>query len=50
MAKGELAAIGRTPELLGVIAKYGDPAMDFIWRNKVVLAGGARLDRVPGQS
>jgi hypothetical protein len=43
MAEGELAAIGRAPELLGVISKYGDPAMDFIWRNKGVLAGGAAL-------
>jgi hypothetical protein len=43
MANGELAAIGRTPELLSVIARYGDPAMDFIWRHKGVLAGGAAL-------
>ncbi len=43
MADGELAGIGRTEELLGVVAKYGDPAMDFIWRNKEVRAGGARL-------
>ena len=43
MADGELAAIGRTPELLAVIARYGDPAMDFIWRHKAVLAGGVAL-------
>jgi hypothetical protein len=43
MANGELAAIGHTPEVLGVITKYGDPAMDFIWRHKTVLAGGAAL-------
>jgi hypothetical protein len=43
LAKGELAAMGHTPELLGVIGKYGDPAMDFIWRHKGVLAGGAAL-------
>lgn len=43
MAKGELPAMGHTPELLGVIGKYGDPAMDFIWRHKAVLAGGAAL-------
>jgi hypothetical protein len=35
---GELAKIGRTPELLGVVAKRGDGAMDFIWRNKGALA------------
>ncbi len=43
MADGELANVGRAEELLGVVAKYGDPAMDFIWRNKGVLAGGAAL-------
>jgi hypothetical protein len=32
-----------TPEMLGVIGKYGDPAMDFIWRNKGTLAGSAAL-------
>jgi hypothetical protein len=31
---GELARIGRTGELLGVIAQYGDRACDWIWRNK----------------
>lgn len=40
---GQLAKIGRTPELLDVIAKYGDPAMDFIWRNKGALTVGAAL-------
>jgi hypothetical protein len=34
---GQLAKIGRTPELLGVIGKYGDDAADFIWRNKGAL-------------
>jgi hypothetical protein len=43
MAEGELAGIGRTPELLSVIAKHGDPAMEFVWRHKGVLAGGAAL-------
>jgi hypothetical protein len=43
MADGELARIGRTEELLGVVAKYGDPAMDFIWRNKGSLAVGTTL-------
>jgi hypothetical protein len=40
---GELATIGRTPEVLGVLAKYGDPAMDFVWRHKGVLASGVVL-------
>src|SRR6185437_3010947 len=43
MAGDELTAIGRTPELLAVIARHGDTAMDFIWRNKGVLAGSAAL-------
>lgn len=34
---GELTRIGRSDEVLGVIGKYGDPAMDFIWRNKGAL-------------
>jgi hypothetical protein len=40
---GELAALGRTPEVMGVIARYGDPAMDFVWRNKGALAVGTTL-------
>jgi len=40
---GELAAIGRTPDLMGVITKHGDKACDFIYRNRAVLAGGAAL-------
>lgn len=35
---GELAKIGRTSEVMTVIARYGDEAMDFIWRNKAALA------------
>lgn len=35
---GELARIGRSDELLGVVGKYGDGAMDFIWKNKGALA------------
>lgn len=34
---GEVAAI-RDPAMLDVIARYGDRAMDFIWRNKGALA------------
>jgi hypothetical protein len=40
---GELAAIGRTPEVLGIIGKYGDPAMEFLWRHKGVLTSGVVL-------
>lgn len=40
---GELAAIGRQPELMGVIARYGDPAMEFIWKHKGALAVGTTL-------
>ena len=54
---GELASLGRTPELLEVVARHGDRAMDFIWRHKGVLAGGAALtaflanpDRLSGTS
>jgi hypothetical protein len=43
MADGELAKIGRTEELLEVIGKYGDPAMNFVWRNKGSLAVGTTL-------
>lgn len=35
---GDLAKIGRTSELLEVVARYGDQAADFIWRNKGALA------------
>jgi hypothetical protein len=35
---GELAAIGRTDDLLQVVGKYGDAAMDFVWKNKGPLA------------
>ena len=44
---GELAKIGRTPELLSVMEKYGNPACDFVWRNKgtlsLTVAAGAFL-------
>jgi hypothetical protein len=42
-SNGELAATGRAPELLGIVAKYGDPAMDFLWRHKGVLASSVAL-------
>ena len=40
---GQLAKIGRTPELLDVVTKYGDRAMDFVWRNKGSLTVAAAL-------
>lgn len=40
---GELAAIGRTPELFTVVGKYGDAAMDFVWKNKGALTVAATL-------
>jgi hypothetical protein len=40
---GELANAGRHPEVLGVIAKHGDTAVNFLWQNKGTLAGGAAL-------
>ncbi|MFM7317822.1 MAG: hypothetical protein ACKO5E_12830 [bacterium] len=40
---GDLAKLGQVPELMNVIARYGDPAMDFIWRNKGPLAVGTTL-------
>ncbi|MGA8611151.1 MAG: hypothetical protein WB760_05450 [Xanthobacteraceae bacterium] len=40
---GELAATGQASEVLSVIAKYGDPAMDFLWRHKGVLASTVAL-------
>ena len=40
---GELAQAGRHPEVLGVVAKHGDRAVNFLWQNKGALAGGAAL-------
>lgn len=40
---GTLQRIGRTPELLDVVARFGDEAADFIWRNKGALAVGTAL-------
>jgi hypothetical protein len=33
-----IAKLGHSPEMLGVLGKYGDPACEFIWRNKGALA------------
>ena len=41
--EGLLSATQRSPELLGVISKYGDPAMNFVWNNKGALAVGTLL-------
>lgn len=35
---GDLARIGRTDEVLDVMARFGDRACDFVWRNKGALA------------
>jgi hypothetical protein len=40
---GTLQQIGRTPELLDVIARHGDAACAFVWRNKGALATTAGL-------
>jgi hypothetical protein len=43
MADGDLAKIGRTEEILEVVAKYGDRATSFIWNQKGALTVGATL-------
>ena len=43
MMAGDLGGSGRTPELMGVIGGFGERAMEFIWKNKGILAGGAEL-------
>ncbi len=40
---GTLNQIGRSNELLPVVTKYGDAAMDFIWRNKGALTVATTL-------
>ncbi len=40
---GELAKIGRGEELLGVVGKYGDRGMDFVYKHRKLLAGAAVL-------
>ena len=40
---GELVKIGRTSELMSVVGKYGDNAMEFIWKNKGALVVGTAL-------
>lgn len=41
--KGVFAATPRSPELLSVVRRYGDEAMDFIWKNKGALTVAAVL-------
>ncbi len=33
----------RAAELFEVVARHGDRALEFLWRHKAVLAGGAAL-------
>jgi hypothetical protein len=41
--EGFLARSGRAPEVLQVIRRHGDRAMDFLWRHRFVLGGSAVL-------
>lgn len=43
LMEGEFANTSRHSELLGVIARHGDTAVNFLWQNKATLAGGAAL-------
>ncbi|MEX2285843.1 MAG: hypothetical protein WD648_02060 [Planctomycetaceae bacterium] len=40
---GALTKIGRTDQVLQVVEKYGDRAMDFVWNNKGALTVAAAL-------
>lgn len=40
---GSLAASGNGDQLIAIVTKYGNAAMDFIWRNKASLAGTAAM-------
>jgi hypothetical protein len=37
------ARSGRAGELLDVLARHGDRALEFVWKHRAVLAGGAAL-------
>ena len=52
LESGELAKIGRSQEILDVIGRYGDRAMNFVWQHKGALAGhdGRPHHGLPGQS
>ena len=41
--EGAFVKIGRTSELMSVVGKYGDNAMEFIWKNKGALLVGTAL-------
>jgi len=41
--EGELAAIPQSPKFLAAVNKYGDKAMDFVWKHKGALAVSATL-------
>jgi hypothetical protein len=41
--EGELRTAAKHPELLDVVARYGDRAAEFVWKNKGALAVGAVL-------
>src|SRR5947208_3262448 len=38
-----LATLGRTGDVLAVVGRHGDRALDFVWRHKGALAVGAVL-------
>jgi hypothetical protein len=40
---GSLRRIGRVEEVLGVVERYGDRALDFVWRHKGALTVGTLL-------
>jgi hypothetical protein len=43
VADGSLQRMGRVEEVLRVIERYGDRALDFVWRHKGALAVGSAL-------
>ncbi|HEV3437110.1 MAG TPA: hypothetical protein VG122_07110 [Gemmata sp.] len=43
MMEGELANVAHHPALLELVAKHGETAVEFLWKNKTTLAGGAAL-------
>lgn len=40
---GALAAAGQADEVLKTVVRYGDEGMDFVWRHRWMLGGGAAL-------
>lgn len=41
--EGELLTTSKAPELLETIGKYGNKAVEFVWKNKATLAVGSTL-------